>query len=81
MVPHEPDLPGLLTPRDVAEMLTVSPRTVRRLAASGLLERLRIGHRTVRYRETDVAHLIERLAAGGDGLGQADRIANALGEA
>jgi excisionase family DNA binding protein len=81
MVPNGPDLSELLTPEEVAETLRISVRTVRRMAASGLLERVRIGHRTTRYRATEVAALIDRLAASGDGVTEGDRIATALAAA
>jgi excisionase family DNA binding protein len=39
----------LLTPSEVAELLRVTPRTVRRWAAEGHLERVRPGGRLSRY--------------------------------
>lgn len=52
-------LPGLLSPRDVADLLGVSERTVRRLAQDGALDRVRIGHRTSRYTRRSVLALID----------------------
>lgn len=46
---HGSDTPGLLTPAQVAAILQVSPRTVRRLNAQGVLQGVRLGHRTLRY--------------------------------
>lgn len=54
---------ALLTLAQVAERLAVSEQTVRRLAASGELQRVRI-RRAARYSARDVA----RLASQGTGL-------------
>jgi excisionase family DNA binding protein len=43
--------------RETAARLAVSDRTVRKLAASGQLERVKIGAAT-RYRESDVEKII-----------------------
>ena len=51
------DTDDLLTPADVAARLSVSVRTVRRYADTGLLAPVHLG-RSVRYRERDVAHLV-----------------------
>jgi excisionase family DNA binding protein len=48
----------LLCADEVAQMLNVSVRTVHRLAEDGRLERVRLGHRTIRYRPENVAELI-----------------------
>jgi excisionase family DNA binding protein len=48
--PEPADVPRLLTIRDVAERLQVSPRTIHRLVASGGLAVIRIG-RAVRVNE------------------------------
>jgi excisionase family DNA binding protein len=48
----------LLTPEQVAAVLGVSVRTVRRLAAEGRLRPVRIGYRTTRFRPEDVDALI-----------------------
>jgi excisionase family DNA binding protein len=44
-----------LTPADVASLLRVSTRQVRRLSSRGLLPRpVKFGHKTVRYRLADL---------------------------
>ncbi len=48
----------VLRPGEVAEILRVTPRHVRRLAVAGRLERIRLGARTSRYTATSVAALI-----------------------
>jgi excisionase family DNA binding protein len=53
------DLPALLDAREVAALLGVSERTVRRLAQDGVLTRVRIGHRTSRYTHRSVLALID----------------------
>jgi excisionase family DNA binding protein len=52
-------LPALLDAREVAELLGVSERTVRRLAQDGVLTRVRIGHRTSRYTHRSVLALTD----------------------
>lgn len=52
-------LPRLLAGDEVAELLGTSCRTVRRLAQSGVLERVRIGHRTSRYTQRSVLALLD----------------------
>ncbi len=53
-------LPRLLSGQEVAELLGgASMRTVRRLAQEGVLERVRIGHRTSRYTQRSVLALID----------------------
>lgn len=52
-------LPALLDVREVAALLGVSERTVRRLAQDGVLARVRIGHRTSRYTRRSVLALID----------------------
>ena len=52
-------LPALLDAREVAALLGVSERTVRRLAQDGVLARVRIGHRTSRYTRRSVLALID----------------------
>jgi len=50
----------LLTVRDVAHLLNVSPRTVWRLVSTGDLPRpIRLGPRTCRWRPADVARLVD----------------------
>lgn len=51
--------PVLLTPQQVACMLQISPRHVRRLAQSGMLERVRVGHRTPRYTLRSVQSFVD----------------------
>jgi excisionase family DNA binding protein len=48
----------LLTPKEVAELLRVTPRTVRRWAAEGHLQRVRPGGRLSRYTPESVESLI-----------------------
>jgi predicted DNA-binding transcriptional regulator AlpA len=50
----------LLSADQVGDLLGITPRTVKRLAADGALTRVVLGHRTTRYRQSDVAALIER---------------------
>ena len=61
------DIVPLLTAPQVAELLNISPRTVRRLIARGELAVVRIG-RSVRIR----AAVLERLMLGGYGGGDGD---------
>lgn len=51
--------PPLLTPEQVAELLGVTTRTVRRWARDGMLDRIELG-RLVRFTPDAVAALIER---------------------
>ena len=54
------DLSALLTRQQVAVLLGgVSDRMVRRLAQDGVIDRVRIGHRTVRYTRRSVLALID----------------------
>lgn len=53
-------LPRLLTMADVADVLGLSVRTVRRMAATGELPIVRLNGRTVRFRPEDVRTLIKR---------------------
>ena len=64
MVSSAPDT--LLSTQAAARALGVSERTVQRMAAAGRLDRIRRGHRTVRYTAASVeaqARLTERAAA------------------
>lgn len=54
----------LLTPAETAELLRVSPQTLRRYAAERRLEAVRLTARTLRYRRASVEALI---ASGGAG--------------
>jgi excisionase family DNA binding protein len=53
-----PEAPALLTPREVAALFRVDPKTVTRWAKSGKLRSIRTmgGHR--RYREDEVRRLL-----------------------
>lgn len=53
------DPPALLDAHQVADLLGVSKRTVRRLAQDGVLVRVRIGHRTSRYTHRSVLALTD----------------------
>ncbi|MGH2941330.1 MAG: helix-turn-helix transcriptional regulator [Solirubrobacteraceae bacterium] len=53
------DLPDLLRPEQVAEVLQITPRTVRRWGATGRLQRVRLGDRLTRYTAGSVAALID----------------------
>jgi excisionase family DNA binding protein len=56
-----PTLPEpLLRVDEVATILGVDPRTVKRLAADGQLRRIVLGRRSTRYRLEDVRALIDR---------------------
>lgn len=56
----------LLTARDAAAVLAISPRTLWAMTASGELPCVRIG-RSVRYTPRDLADYIERQREGGAG--------------
>jgi len=51
--------PRLLRQDEVAELLGVSPRTVRSFAAAGDLPKVVLGRRSTRYRISDVEALID----------------------
>lgn len=60
--PTERQLPEsfrLLSSNDVADILGMDARSVRRMALAGRLPRVALGHRTVRFRLRDVLDLIE----------------------
>ena len=44
----------MLTTGEVAALLGVSARTVRHLASEGRLDRIKLGHRTIRYTRASV---------------------------
>ena len=67
----------LLTEREVADIFTVSPRTVRRWATAGELTAIRIGGVT-RYREAEVLNVIAPINEEGP-RGQRDPSANSPG--
>ena len=49
---------SLLTLGDVAEFLSVSERTVRRLVASGALPSIQLGRRVIRFDPADVRRFL-----------------------
>jgi predicted DNA-binding transcriptional regulator AlpA len=49
----------LLNCDDVADMLGMNSRTVRRMALAGRFPRVELGHRTIRFRLVDVLDFIE----------------------
>lgn len=53
------DLPTLLTVKEAAELLGVTRHTLERWGHSGHLPRVEVGPRTVRYRASDIAALID----------------------
>lgn len=74
---------ALLTTDQVASLLQVTPRTVRRWARDGVLPRVRIGGRITRYRAHDVASLIATTTseAPASNQGSAEDVADATGPA
>ena len=50
----------MLTKRDVAELLQVSPRHVQRLIADRKLQAFRLGHKTVRIKREEVDRYLRR---------------------
>ncbi len=56
--------PQLLTSREAAEVLTISPRTLHTLTASGQIPHVRIGH-LVRYSIDDLRQWIAERTTGG----------------
>jgi excisionase family DNA binding protein len=67
MATQETDLePADLTTEDVAAMLGVSVATIGRKTRSGELPYLKLGHRTYRYRRSDVAAFISQHLRYGD---------------
>ena len=60
-----PDADGLITLADAAEMLSVSPRTVRRLIQHGYLEGYKVGGgRAIRVHRADVEAVLRRMPGG-----------------
>jgi excisionase family DNA binding protein len=51
-------MPRYLTKAEVAQLLSVTERYVSQLAASGRLNALRLGHKIVRYKLSDVEALL-----------------------
>ncbi|MEA2190753.1 MAG: Helix-turn-helix domain [Solirubrobacteraceae bacterium] len=58
--------PQLLRPDEVATILQVTPRTVRRWGAAGILERIRLGDRLTRYTVESVEALIHPSTSNAD---------------
>lgn len=58
--------PRLLRPKEAAEMLAISERTLWGLTASGQIGSIRVGKRSVRYDVADVQAFITRQRTGGD---------------
>ncbi|RSZ61555.1 helix-turn-helix domain-containing protein [Corynebacterium hylobatis] len=48
-----------MTGRQVADLLKVHPRTVRRWSTDGRLTRIRLGPRSIRYDAAEVQALVE----------------------
>ena len=60
---HDPPIaPDLLTARQVAERLSMSVRTLYRMANSGRVPRpIRLGRKLIRWRRRDVERYVRRL--------------------
>ncbi len=56
---RSPESFRLLSSDDVADMLGMDSRTVRRMALAGRFPRVELGHRTIRFRLADVLDFIE----------------------
>jgi excisionase family DNA binding protein len=58
-VPHPPtrERPQFVTPREAAELLCTSTRTIWRLLRIGKLQRIKLGHRSTRIRLADIANI------------------------
>jgi excisionase family DNA binding protein len=54
----------LLTAEDVARLLGKHPRTILAMAGTGELPAVRLGHRTVRFLQSDVEDYIDRHRTG-----------------
>lgn len=54
-----------LNKKEVCSLLGISPATVYRWNQSGLLKPIRLGHRTVRYKRSDLYAIAERFSGGG----------------
>jgi excisionase family DNA binding protein len=57
-VPHPQtrERPQFVTPREAAEILCTSTRTIWRLVSIGKLQRIKLGHRSTRIRLADIAN-------------------------
>ena len=51
-------MPTLLTTDEVASVLRVTPRTIRRYAEEGRLQRIHVGDKLVRYEAANVVRLL-----------------------
>ena len=58
---QKPDTEGerLLRPKEFAQRLSVCPRTVRRWHLAGIIDAVVLSGRVVRYRESEIARLIQ----------------------
>ncbi len=56
----EPELEKLLDAEQVGEVLRKHPRTVLQMAVAGKIPAVRLGHRTVRFRQSDIQDYIDR---------------------
>ena len=52
-------LPALLDPQEVADLLGVSRRQVSRFSREGLIDSVRLGHRTIRFTQRSVLALVD----------------------
>jgi excisionase family DNA binding protein len=55
----------MLTEQEVAALLKVHPRTVRGFRERRLLHAVKLGHRTIRYRASEVDELVNQHTLGG----------------
>ena len=51
------------TPREAAEILKISPRTLFSITQRGLIKPMRIGPRVVRYPQAEIERFIQEAAA------------------
>jgi excisionase family DNA binding protein len=58
--PRPSPLPRLLKPSEVAKVLAISERSVRRLAEQGALPGIRLGSRSLRFEPEAVAQFVSR---------------------
>lgn len=73
MAKPKPDLPRYITLQEAAEILSVSPKSIRRYIASGQLPAYQLGRRgpgggarPIRLRLEDVEALLRRIPTAGD---------------
>ena len=65
---------AVINVREVAELLGVNVRTIWRMAQRGELPApIRLGHRVIRWRLSDLREHLDRKAGGGDGVLRAAR--------